>query len=336
MQAEIQQQPEILARLLSKAPSECLSRPRLIMIAARGTSDNAAHYGKYLFESLNGIPVALAAPSVFGIYEAQLDLRDVLVIGISQSGQAADVIQVLARGAEMGARTLAITNDAESPLARTAQEVMLLEAGPEKAVAATKTYTASLACLLRLSLAFNQSESLKRDIQRLPHWVERCLNEASRIRDRVERFRYLEQCVVLGRGFNLSTALELSLKLRETSYIQAQPFPSPDFLHGPIAVVERGYPVLAIAPQGRVLPSLVEVIQKAKARGAEAVVFSNSQEALKWGDVGISIGDMPDIPEYLTPFPAIVAGQIFAQALAVTRGLDPDEPRGLRKVTITH
>ncbi|HBN09950.1 MAG TPA: glucosamine--fructose-6-phosphate aminotransferase [Cyanobacteria bacterium UBA8530] len=337
MLGEIHEQPRCLSRLLEREFPRVLGmggkRPRLIMLAARGTSDNAAHYAKYLFECQNGIPTALAAPSVLGIYEARLDLKDVLIIGISQSGQAADVIAFLEKGEKMGARTLAITNEVDSPLARIAMETIPCHAGREEAVAATKTYTSTLLALLMLSAAFDRDQSLISSIERLPDRIVECLSHEEGIRRKVERFRYLEQCVVLGRGFNLCTALELSLKLRETCYIQAQPFAAPDFLHGPIAVVERGYPVLAIAAEGAVLSSLLEVIGQVKKRGAEAVVFTNSAEIASQGDHSISFG--AGLPEVLSPFPAIVAGQVFAQALALIRGIDPDSPRGLCKVTVT-
>lgn len=338
MESEIREQParleELIRTELPRLWKSPLRRPRMVMFAGRGTSDNAAHYGKYLFETKNGIPTALAAPSVFGVYGAKLDLRDVLVIGISQSGQAADVIEVLRRSADMGATTLAVTNVPDSPLAQAAQEVIPCHAGPELAVAATKTYTTSLAALLLLSAAFSQDEGMRREIESLPQMIEQGLTGENLIRSHVERFRYLEQCVVLGRGYNLATALELGLKLRETCYIEAQPFAAPDFLHGPIAVVEKGYPILAIAPPGKVLPSLLQVLDQVKERGGEAVIFGDSPEALERADVGIPIGGS-QLPEYLSPFPAIVAGQIFAHSLAMVRGLDPDAPRGLRKVTIT-
>lgn len=343
MLAEIHEQPEALARLLAaeEVPIRELARhwrampPRFIIIAARGTSDHAALYAKYLFETINGIPVGLAAPSVASIYQADLRVEGGLFIGISQSGEAADVTAVIERARKAGADTLAITNFAASPLAQAAQHTILLHAGPEQAVAATKTFTSTLAALLLLSAALGDNQALLEELKRLPLLVEKALQSAEQLRAKVERFRYLQECVVLGRGYNLAVAYELALKLRETSYLRAQPFASPDFVHGPIAMIREGYPVIAIANQGPALPSVLEVVKEVQARGAEAVIIGNAPEALELANVAFPVGAGDDVPEVISPFPSTAVGQVFSQALAVLKGFDPDHPHGLKKVTIT-
>jgi len=343
MISEIREQPEAITRLIEQELEHVWAMaerwraqpPRFIFLAARGTSDHVALYAKYLFEIMNGIPTGLSAPSIASVYQAQVNVEGALFIGISQSGEAADVISVMDQVGRAGADTLALTNIGGSPLTRAAQETILLHARPEKAVAATKTFTSSLAALLMLSAALGHNATLRAELERLPEIIAKTLELEEQIRARVERFRYLDDCVVLGRGYNLATAYELSLKMRETSYIRAQPFASPDFVHGPIAIIEEGYPVIAFANQGAVLPSILEVIAQTQARGAEAVVIGNAPEALHLADIAIPVCPDGNVPEVTSPFPSIVAGQIFAYALALTKGYDPDHPRGLRKVTIT-
>lgn len=344
MISEIHEEPAAIARLIDKelkriwalAEKWATTPPRFIFIAARGTSDHVALYGKYLFETMNGIPTGLAAPSVSSIYNAHLNLEGALIIGISQSGEAADVISVLEQAKRDGADTLAITNEAGSPITKFAQETILLHAKPELSVAATKTFSSSMAALLLLSAAIGRNEQLRNDLEQLPELIAEVLSKEHQIETKVERFRYLRECVVLGRGYNLATAYELSLKMRETSNIRAQPFASPDFVHGPIAIIEEGYPVIAFANRGLTLPSVLKVMTETQARGAEAVVIGNAPDALAIANVAIPVIPERDIPEYLTPFTSIAAGQLFAHALSLMKGYDPDKPRGLQKVTITH
>jgi len=343
MLKEIREQPQAISRLIeaekprvwkmAKRWNEVM--PRFICIAARGTSDHAALYGKYLFETMNGIPVSLAAPSVASIYKADLRVEGGLFIGISQSGEAADVIAVIERARKGGADTLAITNVEKSPLAGAAQCTIPLHAGQEKAIAATKTFTASMAALLLISAAIGRNEGLLASLEEVPALVKESTRGTEKLRPKVERFRGLQECVVLGRGYNMSVAYELALKLRETSYLRAQPFASPDFVHGPIAIISEGYPVIAIANRGAVLPSILEVVKEAKSRGAETVIIGNAPEALEIADAAFPVNPGRDVPEVISPFPSIAAGQILAQALAVLKGFNPDRPHGLKKVTIT-
>ncbi len=343
MLAEIHEQPEAIRRLLAAESARVWelgdrwahTPPRFIAIAARGTSDHAALYGKYLFETINRIFVGLAAPSVASIYHADVNLDGALVVGISQSGEAADVITVLEHARRSGAQTLALTNVASSPLAAAAETTIELHANPELAVAATKTFTTTMAALLMLAAAMHRDAALRDALQRLPDLIADVLAQEAAITAKVERFRFLQECVVLGRGYNLATAYELALKLRETSYIRAQPFASPDFVHGPIAILEEGYPVLAFANEGATLPTVLEVLLQTKGRGAETVVFGNAPAALDLADVAFPLNPGTDVPEVLSPFTSITAGQLFACTLATIKGYNPDAPRGLRKVTIT-
>lgn len=343
MRKEIAEQPTAIGRLVTEERERVWQmaarwrdhRPRFIMIAARGTSDHAAMYAKYLFETIIGIPVGFASPSVAGVYGATLDVRDALVIGISQSGEAADVIAVIDQARQGGGDTLAVTNMQGSPLTVAAQETIELHAEPEIAVAATKTFTTSMAVMFMLAAAIKGDDALCAQVDRIPALIDDVLRHRERVDAVVERFRFLEECVVIGRGYNMATAFELSLKLRETCYVRAQPFASPDFVHGPIAILEEGYPVITFANTGPTLPSVLEVIGKAHARGAETIVVGNAAQALEMADVTVPVTPGDDLPEYLSPFPCIVAGQLFAQALSVLKGIDPDNPRGLRKVTVT-
>jgi len=343
MIAEIHEEPAALDRLIEKeltrvwamAERWTTQPPRFIFIAARGTSDHVALYGKYLFETMTHIPTGLAAPSISSIYQAQVNVEGALIIGISQSGEAADVMAVLEQANAGGADTLAITNVADSPITEIAQHTIPLHAKPELAVAATKTFTSSMTALLILAAAIGRNVELRDGLGQLPSLVADVLHHEQQVESKMERFRYLRECVVLGRGYNLATAYELALKLRETSNVRAQPFASPDFVHGPIAIIEEGYPVIAFANRGATLPSVMSVIAETQARGAEAVVIGNAPDALATADIAFPVIPERNVPEVMSPITSIATGQLFAHALAVLKGYDPDKPRGLHKVTIT-
>src|SRR4026207_1941988 len=240
---EILEQPERLASLLDKQKHTVLEIAKAIQshkiqyafLAARGTSDNAGRYANYLWGAHNGLPLALATPSLFTYYQSPPRLNNALVVGVSQSGQSPDIVSVLEEGRRQNCLTIAITNIPDSPLAKTADFVLDIQAGVEKAVAATKTYTAELMAIAMLSAALNNSEERWKELANVPQWAEQSLAFDSDIARMSERFRYMGQCVVLGRGFNYATAFEWVLKLKELTYLIAEPYSSADFQHGPIA-----------------------------------------------------------------------------------------------------
>ena len=306
---------------------------RHIFIAARGTSDNAATYAKYLFEIVLGIPTTQAAPSVSTIYEAKVDLRGSLAIGISQSGQATDVVKTLEMAKEAGALTACITNVADSPLTKTSDFSLLCSAGVEKAVAATKSYTTSLALIALIAGIWTDSPELLDGLNKLPAQLTETLKLSSLIETTVERYRYMEECAVLARGLNQATALETALKMTETSYLVAKPYSGAEFQHGPIAMVSEGFPCLMFAPEGKAFSTLLELAVKLKDRKSELLVIAKSPEILTLGTKNIPIP--VTIDEKISPILYILPGQMFAYHLAKSKGKDPDRPRGLTKVTLT-
>ncbi len=351
MLAEIRQQPEILERTLrqelpgvEKLRKKLAARPpRYIMLAARGTSDNAAAFGRYLLEIGTGIPVSLAAPSVFTLYGVRkFDFREALVVAISQSGESTDINVVLEAAKEQGAVTVGITNEPDSALARLAEHVFLVRAGKEKSVAATKTYTGQLLTLYLLAYALG-APILLDDLRRLPGYAERALTLESRIAELAQRYRFMENAVVVGRGLNYANAFEFALKMMETCYVVAERFSSADFLHGPIAIVGAHFPAFLFAPPGVTWPSMKELMDKLSPAGAEMFVISDKSnaeagrfEGARGVTIPVALAHKGALPvEVYTPIPYIVPAQLFAASLAREKGLDPDRPRGLSKVTRT-
>ncbi|MDW8107275.1 MAG: SIS domain-containing protein [Armatimonadota bacterium] len=341
MRAEIGEQPEVLRRLADTqwsavcaiAEAIRMRQPYYAVLAARGTSDNAAAYFKYLFEIANGIPCGLAAPSVVTLYRAQLALQDALVVGISQSGQAPDVVEYLAHARAQGALTLAITNDPNSPLARTSELLLLLHAGEEQSVAATKTYTSTLGIIYLLSGALRHQHDAPEHLRRAADLVEQVLQTESHIQAVCDRYRYMRECVALARGINQATAQEIALKLIETCYVMCKAYSVADFMHGPFALIEPGFPCLLFAPDGATFEMARESASRLQAGGAETVIFASNPEILQHARTPVP---MPaGVPELLSPIVYAVAGQLFAYHLALARDLNPDQPRGLQKVTKT-
>jgi len=342
MLEEIRQQPAALERTLAGEMRSAerfkrlveKRRPRLIVLVARGTSDNAALFGRYLLEITTGIPVSLAAPSITTLYGARVDYRETLVAAISQSGESTDTNLVLERARRQGALTLGITNESSSTLARLAEHVFLARAGKEKSVAATKTYTGQMLMLYLLAYALGGGIRVA-DLERLPGAVEAALRLEPEIDALSERYRFMRHAVVVGRGLNYANAFEFALKLMETCYVVAERFSSADFLHGPIALVEPSFPVFAFAPPGRTWASLRETLDKLHGLRAEIVAITDSgnREA---GARATKVIRLPRrVKEVLTPIPYIVPAQLFAACLAAQKGLDPDRPRALSKVTLT-
>ena len=341
LRKEIFEQSRVLAELIeaeednaTRVAEEIRRRGvRYIVIAARGTSDNAARYGQYLFGAYNRLPVGLATPSLFSIYNQPPRLEDGLIIGISQSGQSPDIVAVLEEGQRQGAPTLAVTNNPDSPLAAQADYVIPLHAGEERAVAATKTYTAQLTALALLSCALGDDPDRLEALRRVPLAVERVLDGEELIAEAVERYRYMETCVVLGRGYNYATAFEIALKLKELNYLIAEPYSSADFMHGPIAVVGSGFPLLVIAPSGKMFDTMRDFTLELKSRGAELLIISDRQDLLAEAVTPLPLPE--GVQEWLSPIVCVVPGQLFAYHLTLAKGYDPDHPQGLRKVTLT-
>jgi glucosamine--fructose-6-phosphate aminotransferase (isomerizing) len=342
LHSEIHEQPQRLAGLLNqRARVEQIAAaiqsraPCFVFLAARGTSDNAGRYANYLWGAANQLPLALATPSLFTFYGSPPLLKQALVVGVSQSGKSPDIVRVMQEGRRQGCLTLAITNAPESPLAQAADLVLDIQAGEEKSIAATKSYTAELLAIAMLSAALSGSQTAWQELAGVPGWARETLTQDKAIARMVQRYRYMNLCVVLGRGYNYATAYEWALKLKELAYLVAEPYSSADFQHGPIAMVEGGFPVLAIAPQGKVFGSMLEMIATLRnEHSAELVVISDNDEALGLAQSPICLP--AGIPEWLTPLIAIIAGQLFAYHLTLAKGYDAEKPRSLRKVTETN
>jgi glutamine---fructose-6-phosphate transaminase (isomerizing) len=339
LEQEIASQPEVIARLLEREADRAgqivaqLPACDYALIAARGTSDHAATYAKYAWAALAGLPVALATPALHTLYKAPPRMNGALVVGVSQSGQSPDIVSVLEEGRRQGRPTLAITNDGASPLAATADHVIELHAGIERSVAATKTYTAQLAVMALLAAAMSDQPERAAELRRLPEALAATLAGAAGLAQRAERYRYIDQCVVIARGYNYATALELALKLKELTYVQAIAYSSADFRHGPIATISEGLPAILIMPSGAALDDMLELARDLQGRGAELLIASDDPGAQSLATTKLTLAG--GLPEWLSPLAAIVPGQVFALHLTLAKGFDPDQPRGLHKVTRT-
>ena len=303
------------------------------LIAARGSSDHAATYAKYSWGALAGYPVALATPSLYSVYQTPPRMDDALVIGISQSGQSPDIVAVLAEARRQGRPTLAITNDPASPLAAMSDEVITLGVGAERSVAATKTYLAEVAVMALLAAAWSGDAARVGDLESLPAALEATLQGTGDIAGRISRYVAMEACTIIGRGYNYATAFELALKLRELTYSLASAYSSADFRHGPIATIGKNSPVILIMPNGATYPDLYDLALDLRAREADLLVISDNPDALALATTPLPLA--ASAPDWLSPLTAILPGQVFALRLTLARGLDPDAPRGLNKVTRT-
>jgi glucosamine--fructose-6-phosphate aminotransferase (isomerizing) len=340
---EILEQPAALRRLLSEGrePAQQAAAkikafsPEWALIAARGSSDNAARYAQYLLGAHNGLGVGLAVPSLLSLYGTAPRMGRAAVLGISQSGQSPDIVGVLTTAAKQGAVTVAVTNDASSPLARASSATLPLFAGEEKAVAATKTYTTELLALAMLSVALEGNAEHQATLERVPEYVQQVIDGVQPVvSEAAQGFAKAGKLVVLGRGFNYSTAFEVALKIKETCYFIAEPYSVADLLHGPVAMIDQEFPVIVVAPSGKTqvdVPALFDLLGK---RGARTLAISDDKQVLGRAQFGLP---MPaGVPEWVSPIVAVVAGQLFAHALCLATGQDPDKPRGLSKVTLTH
>ncbi len=349
MLTEIREQPSALERTLreslrvTRELREVVSRnaPRLIVLAARGTSDNAAQFGRYLLEITTGIPVSLAAPSVTTLYGARLHLQNALVVGISQSGESTDVNMCLESAREQGALTVGVTNESESSLTRLAQYSFVLAGGRETSVPATKTYTGQLLAMYLLAHALGAPNDLH-DLERLPEWTQLALDLEPQVASLATEFASIERAIIVARGLNYSNALEFGLKLMETCYVAAERFSGADLLHGPIALAEEAFPVFLFAPGGPAWHGIEGILGSLQRLNARTLVITDGSNSAAAGMARRAIV-IPACPsaaptlyaDFLTPIPYIVPAQLFTAHLATSKGLNPDRPRTLTKVTRT-
>jgi glucosamine--fructose-6-phosphate aminotransferase (isomerizing) len=336
LEAEIAEQPEALARFLERqrpgaeAVAALLRRPDVnyILIASRGSSANAARYAQYVLGRANRVPVAFATPSLYTLYGQPPRLAGALVLGISQSGGSPDVKAVLDEARRQGRPTVAITNNAGSPLANASDLVLPLEAGPEQAVAATKTYINSLGAIA-LVFAVSTGTGLT-ELEAVPAQLARQLDLS---RQSTERLDLLEGGTVLARGVNYATSYEIALKIRELSGLLFEAYSAADLMHGPVAAVTEGWPVIAVAPSGPAHESMTDAIERMAALRARLFVVSDDPALLSRANVRLPL--VAGVPEWLSPLVAVVPGQLAAMRVARLRGVDLDRPLGLAKVTLT-
>ncbi|WP_422774912.1 SIS domain-containing protein [Plantactinospora sp. WMMC1484] len=343
MAADIAEQPEGFARLLEPASTAAIAQvaavvaergPKHVVFTARGTSDHAALYAAYLTEIRLGLPAGLASPSTITVFGARPDLSQALVVGVSQSGGSPDLTEVLRVAREAGALTLAVTNAPDSPLSNAAELAVDVAAGHERAVAATKTYTAELLALLMLVEGIRAGDGAlpaqeRAALEALPELAGRTLADPTP-GQLASRYRFADRMVTTGRGYAYPTAREAALKLMETSYLPALAFSGADLLHGPLAMTDPDVPVLAVVGGGAGGAAMRDVVAKVAERGADLVVVGPGEVAGTAAQLPV-----PEVDERYAPLLDILPVQRLALALALARGEDPDAPRGLHKVTAT-
>lgn len=341
LETELRAQPDALAHLLDQQRGTAheaakifrRSDIRYVLIASRGSSSNAARYAQYLLGRAHRVPVMFATPSLYTIYGQPPRLDGGLVIGISQSGASPDVVSVLTEARRQGRPTLALTNAAGSPLAQEADVVLQLEAGEEHAVAATKTYTNSLGAIALLFSEIGPDAAAREELARMPEslaaQIELSLGDAVAL----EEYRDAVGLTVVARGVNYGTAFEIALKIRELSGLMTEAYSPADLMHGPIAAIQPGWPVIVVAPNGPARPTVEEVFGPLRASGARLIAVSDVRAVLRRAQTRLPL--VPGVPEWLSPLTAVVPGQAVALRLTVLRERDLDSPRGLRKITLT-
>ncbi|MFI6981618.1 SIS domain-containing protein [Embleya sp. NPDC050154] len=339
MSAEMAEQPAVLRRILTEgAPAiraiaaEIAARnPRFVLLTARGTSDNAALYAKYLIEVLLGKPAGLTSMSTTTAYGAKPDLSDCLVITVSQSGGSPDLVASTEAARKAGAITLAVTNNPESALAAVSEFHIDVLAGPEKALPATKTYTAELLALYLFVEGLRAGDTSPADL--LPALAQDVLDRRDEVAELAQRYRFAQRLVITSRGYGYPTAREAALKIMETSYIPAQPFSGADLLHGPLAMVDNVSPVIAVVPDGKGGDALQPVLERLRGRGADLMVIGTADQVAR-ASAGFALPE--GVAEEVQPILEIIPLQLLAYEVTMARGLDPDAPRALAKVTETH
>jgi len=342
LEIELREQPAALARLLERQGphvvelAEAFHREdiRYVLIASRGTSSNAARYAQYVLGRAHRVPVMFATPSLYTIYGQPPRLDGGLVIGISQSGASPDVVSVLLEARRQGRPTLAMTNDPDSPLAMAAAAVLPLEAGEERAVAATKTYLNSLGAIALLFTALGDDAVARDELRRMPELLERQIVLSFESAPPIEEYRAAIGATVVARGVNYGTAFEIALKIRELSGLLVEAYSPADLMHGPIAAIQPDWPVILVAPTGPARPSVEEIVEPLRERGARVIAVSDAASVLESAHTRLPL--VPDVPEWLSPLTAVIPGQVTAMRLAAQRGLDVDHPAGLQKITLTH
>ena len=342
LEKEIYQQPEVIEKMITKhsaaigelAGNLRKNPPRFVLIAARGTSDHAAIYCKYLFTGINGIPAGLAMPSLHTLYRITPDLRGGLVVGISQSGQTPDVRAVLEAARNQEVPTISITNSKDAPIASIADHTIILEAEEEKSVAASKTYTSQLTAIAMLTAYYSGDSKLIEQLDSIPVFINTALLQRPVTQRIAERFKQKEHVAIVSRGFNYCTSQEIALKIKELAYMVAQPYSAADFRHGPIAMLDSGFPVLAIAMRGKALSDMEDMIASIHSTDADLTLMTNVDWLDKYSENIIRLPEK--LPDWLSPIVCTVPGQLLALHLSLAKGIDPDKPRGLNKVTLTY
>jgi glucosamine--fructose-6-phosphate aminotransferase (isomerizing) len=340
LESELREQPAALARLLDRQTAHARDVAgafrrddvQYVLIASRGSSSNAARYAQYLLGRAQRVPVMFATPSLYTIYEQPPRLAGAVVIGISQSGASPDVTSVLAEARRQGRPTIALTNNDASPLARQADAVLPLEAGEEHAVAATKTYLNSLGAVALLFAALDE-EMARTQLAAMPELLEQQIALSLETAPPLDEYRDAVGATVVARGVNYGTAFEIALKIRELSGLVVEAYSPADLMHGPIAAIQPGWPVVVVAPTGPARPSVEEVVLPLLERQARLLIVSDVAAALRRARTKLPL--VARVPEWLSPLTAVIPGQVTAMRLAQLRGLDIDSPPGLRKVTLT-
>src|SRR3954470_11442948 len=340
LESELNEQPSALATLLdrqqdaARAIASILDRDDVnyVLIASRGSSSNAARYAQYLLGRAHRVPVMFATPSLYTIYEQPPRLDRAAVIGISQSGASPDVSSVLAEARRQDRPTIALTNVPDSPLAREADVVLVLEAGEERAVAATKTYLNSLGAVAMLFAAADGPVA-EGELAQMPELLRQQIALSLETAPPLDEYAEAVGATVVGRGVNYGTAFEIALKIGELSGLVVEAYSPADLMHGPIAAVQPGWPVVIVAPSGPARPSVEDVVLPLRERGARLLAVSDVTAVLRRAQTRLPL--VPHVPEWLSPLTAVIPGQLTALRLARLRGLDIDSPSGLRKVTLT-